>query len=395
MKGLEMFPHALAGPCASVPPYAWARGAENMGQALRTTLTPSPPTPLPRVQGRGEKSGRYQVVQAGHRELSIAVCLLACLPTMMVSAKESTSPWAEIQWQGQGIVYVPSEDFKQNRVEIRLSDSLSLALEVSGDSGLEVAPIDPNWSAEGWRVSRIGRLEELKGETVAGPLKVRQLLVLDPSKPGEIGLVLPPLRFRDRSSGDQWKTLQLQPIIVHVTTEVLQADLQELRDVAPPEEVPTDKQLIPWMTWIEIVLGSMILVAAAFLLRGYLRRPGENFPPDQWALRELERLDLPGLIDSGQEEKLATLVSDICRRYLDRRYQLGVSSLTTAEFMAGQRSDEPLSSEQQTLARDLLQRCDLAKFARKPISLTEAQQLLDMARTLIQQTSQGLSKPTT
>jgi hypothetical protein len=320
--------------------------------------------------------------------LVIAVWLLVCLPEAFVSAKESTGARAEIQRQGQGIFYVPSEDFKQNHVEIRLSDSLSLALEVSGDSGLEVAPIEPNWSAEGWKVSRIGKLEELKGETAAGPLKVRQLLVLDPSKPGEIGLVLPPLRFRDRSTGDQWKTIQWQPIIVHVTTEVLQADLQELRDVAPPEDVPSDKEPIPWMTWIGIVLGSMILVVAAFWLRGYLRRPEENIPPDQWALRELDRLDLPGLIHSGQEDKLATLVSDVCRRYLDRRYQLGVSSLTTAEFIASQRSDEPLSSEQQTLARDLLQRCDLAKFARKPISLTEAKQLLDMARTLIQQTSQ-------
>jgi hypothetical protein len=326
--------------------------------------------------------------------LVIAVWLLFCLPGGLISAKESTGAWAEIQRQGQGIAYVPSEDFEQNQVEIRLSDSLSLALEVSGDSALEVAPIDPTWSAEGWKVSRIGNLEELKGETVAGPLKVRQLLVLDPSKPGEIGLLLPSLRFRDRSTGDQWKTIQWQPIIVHVTTEVLQADLQELRDVAPPEDVPSDKEPIPWMTLIGIVLGIMILVAAAFCLRGYLRRPGENIPPDQWALRKLDRLDLPGLILSGQEEKLATLVSDVSRRYLDRRYQLGASSLTTVEFLASQRSDEPLSAEQRTLVRDLLERCDLAKFARKPISLTEAQQLLDMARTLILLTSQGSPKPT-
>jgi len=365
-----------------------------MGQALRSTLAPSPPTPLPRVQGRGEKRGRYRLGSIG-LGLVIAVWLLFCPPEAFVSAEESTGAWAEIQRQGQGIVYVPSEDLKENRVEIRLSDSLSLALEVSGDAGLEVGPIDPTWSAEGWKVWRIGKLEELKGETVAGPLKVRQLLVLDPSKPGEIGLLLPPLRFRDRSTGGQWKTLQWQPIIVHVTTEVLQADLQELRDVVPPEDVPSDKETIPWMMWIEIVLGGTILVAAAFWLRGYLRRPGENIPPDQWALRELDRVDLPGLMHSGQEEKLATLVSDVCRRYLDRRYQLGVTSLTTAEFMASQRSDEPLSAEQRTLVRDLLERCDLAKFARKPISLTEAQQLLDLARTLIQQTSLGPSKPTT
>src|SRR5260370_3161995 len=239
MKGLEMLPPALAGACA--------RGAERMGQALRSTVATSPPAPLPQVQGRGEKSGRYQVVQAGHRELSLAVCLLACLPTMMVSARESTGAWVEIQKQGQGIAYVPSEDFKQNRVEIRLSDSLSLALEVSGDSGLDVAPIDPNWSAEGWKVSRIGKLEELKGQTVAGPLKIRQLLVLDPPQPGDIGLVLPPLRFRDRSTGDQWKTPQWQPIIVHVTTEVLQADLQDLRDFSPPQHSPSAKQPIPSM----------------------------------------------------------------------------------------------------------------------------------------------------
>jgi hypothetical protein len=174
-----------------------------------------------------------------------------------------------------------------------------------------------------------------------------------------------------------------------VTTEVLQTDLQELRDVAPPEDVPSNHEPAPWIKGAGFILGGLAILAAGFWIKRYWRRPAVNLPPDQWALRELDRLDWPGLIGSGKVEKLATLVSEICRRYLDRRYQLNVSSLTTAEFLANQQRDLPLSPEQQTLVRDLLEKCDLAKFARKPMLREEGQQLLDGARALVKQTSQG------
>ncbi|MFL5241227.1 MAG: DUF4381 family protein [Gemmataceae bacterium] len=333
-------------------------------------------------------SGRYQAGNKRCFGIAGVIWTLLGLAGISVSGKEPTAEWTPIQKQGRGILYAPAENVKENHVEIRLSDSLSLAIDVLGDSDLEVSSLDTKWSPEGWNVLRIGNLEVRKEETAAG-LRIRQIVALDPLKSGEMGVVLPPLRFRDRSTDGQWNTVHWQPLIVQVATEVLQADLQELRDVAPPEDVPASHKPALWIPWAGFILGSLAVLAAAFWAKRYWRRRPENVSPDQWALRELDQIDLPGLMLTAQEEKVATLVSKICRRYLDNRYQLNMSSLTTAEFLANPQRDLPLSAEQQSLVCDLLQKCDLAKFARKPMSQEDCQQILDMAHTLIKQTSQS------
>ncbi len=89
-----------------------------------------------------------------------------------------------------------------------------------------------------------------------------------------------------------------------------------------------------------------------------------------------------------------TELSDVVRRYLELRFQLRAPRQTTAEFLESMRDAPQLTGEQQALLRDLLERCDLAKFARAAAPPEECQAAAAMARTFVQQTA-APAKPAT
>jgi hypothetical protein len=298
-----------------------------------------------------------------------------------------------IQQQGHASVSVVAENVKDGQIEIRLSDHLTLVLEMSGGPDLEAAPLDSGWTTQGWTVRRLSSPE--RNPSVNGKPDnsgFRVILELDPQRPGELPVTLPPLRYHERDQA--WQTINWQPIPVRVVTAVLQPSLDELRDVAPPEDVPSDNKSGNLFSWLALGTALLIALPAVYWLMRRLRPAPASIPPDQWALRELDRIDVPALLQSGQEDRLGTLISDILRHYLDLRFHLGASTRTTAEFLATQSSDSPLSINHQRIVCELLDHCDLYKFAKRPLSLVEGQGLLDQARWLIEQTSQTPLKPT-
>lgn len=323
-------------------------------------------------------------------------CLLCWLGALgQAQTKREDHLFISIQRQGRASVSVASENFKNGQVEIHLSDSLNLIVEVSGGPDLEVANLDSGCRFPGWTVRRLGIPESISSlhETQNKP-SIRVVLVLDPQKPGELPITLPPFRFREGSQASTWQTIQWQPIPVQVVTDVLQSSMDELRDVAPPEDLPGNHTTGNWVRQLALAAGIlMVLPAGYWLWRRWRGRPAP-LPPDQWALKELERIEASELLKSGQEDRLGTLLSDMVRHYLDLRFHLSASSRTTTEFLANQSSDGPLSMEQQRVIRELLDHCDLNKFARQTLSQAEIHILLDQTRWLIEQTSQAPIKPT-
>lgn len=326
-------------------------------------------------------------------------CLLHfCLLFALAGTDDSISPddrnLVVVQKQGGGAVYVPTEYVKDRQVEIRLSDSLTLVLEITGGPDLEVATLDSPLTFEGWNTRHVGNPEKRRiREGPAAETAVRIEMVLDPKRAGELKVALPALRLRQSGQEDAWQTITWQPITVQVVTSVLQTDLEELRDVAPPEDVPSGHEPMSRWLWIALPLGLLVFMAGGLWAKRLLRRPPKNLPPQEWALQELDQVDLPELLSAGQEERLGTIVSDVLRRYLDLRFQWGASSLTTPEFAAGQVSEKPLSIDQQKMIRQVLDQCDLHKFARQPLTAEEGQLLLDQARSLVQETSQPPLNP--
>jgi hypothetical protein len=208
-------------------------------------------------------------------------------------------------------------------------------------------------------------------------------------KPGDLTLPLTPLRFRE-DPDVPWQEVIWQPIAVRVTTEILNADLSELRDVSPPEQLPAKPSLMPLILWSAAALAFIGISATTWQV---LRRRSERpvlLPPDAWALQELDRLPLPD--EFAGPESYYTKLSDILRQYLKLRFELPALERTTEEFLAAMRQAPQLMPEQQDLLRDFLERCDLMKFARVTSTLQESQKLAETARRFVQQTTSPTGK---
>ncbi len=165
------------------------------------------------------------------------------------------------------------------------------------------------------------------------------------------------------------------------------AELKNLRDVYPPVQLPAPPaKTSPWV-WAATVVGGLVLVAALLFgsleFRRRLHRPGE-LSPREWALRELDRIAGMGVPANGDVEHYHTLLSDVIRQYVDRNWHTHAQKQTTAEFLENVRQSTVIAAEQQKQLQELLEACDLAKFARVEVAGEEWQRVVAEARTLVE-----------
>src|SRR5262249_43577900 len=108
--------------------------------------------------------------------------------------------------------------------------------------------------------------------------------------------------------------------------------------------------------------------------------------PQEWAVRELDRLEALQLPEQGEIERYHTLLSDVLRRFLELRFQLHAPRQTTAEFLQAAETAQQLTPARPGLLREVLQRRDLAKCARAAASADECRATLTLARSFIAET---------
>jgi hypothetical protein len=241
-------------------------------------------------------------------------------------------------------------------------------LTVSGAAPLTVEPIGA-WTFAGWRLRST---QPAVGDSALG---WRQTFRLSPERPGDVPLVVPRLRVQvvGRSSPLE---LALDPLIIRVTTELPRVDLDEAHPVTGPERLRPEEKARAW-PWIAIggVIGA--LVALALRLRRRAKSPPEP-APDEWARQQLGKLASL----NGQCPAMADELATILRVYLERQYHLSLEGQTTGELAVSLRRAGVVDEQLQNW-RDLLDRCDLAKFARAEFTPVESAEAIRRAQTLL------------
>jgi hypothetical protein len=263
-----------------------------------------------------------------------------------------------------------------------------LVVPLSGRLLMTVTVDGPPLPSDPYQPVRLSREWEVKPQPpVTEPFdqdrkRWQQTFVLEPrGKVGSLTLQLEPLPLA--GTAVKWT-----PIPVEVTTEVAQADLKETRDVRPPEELPPPPPP-SWPLWTAAGVGSVFLAALAFGVWEVRRRWRPKVPPvlaHEWAIRELDRIDALGLPAAGEVNRYHTLLSEVLRRYLEMRFQLPASRRTTAEFLQTIQGANVLSEDQAALLRDILERCDLAKFAPVAFSPPGCHVTSQLCRQFVEQT---------
>jgi hypothetical protein len=172
----------------------------------------------------------------------------------------------------------------------------------------------------------------------------------------------------------------------------LVADVNDLHDITDIEPAAPAAPGFPWSARVVTRLGIGVLLLAAVGALGwtYLRR-GNRRPrpprPDEWALRELERLEGQGLPAAGAFERYHTMLSDLLRHYLELRFGFPAPEQTTAEILQRLPQTGQLPENQAKVLREVLERCDLAKFAGIGGTKEDCLTLADRIRQFIRATA--------
>ena len=192
---------------------------------------------------------------------------------------------------------------------------------------------------------------------------------------------IPPIAFSENS--------KTEGLLLNVQTIILAEDA-ELKDIKQPIEEPIGwSDIWPWL------LGFLILSLIIFIVKKYIFnknkpsiiiKPKVIIPADISALKELNALEKAKIWQEGNVKEYHSQLSEIIRRYTENRFQFIALELTTDEIL--QELKSILSDDQLNNLSTLLQRADLAKFAKsKPID-TENMESMVLAKGFVNATKQ-------
>lgn len=150
----------------------------------------------------------------------------------------------------------------------------------------------------------------------------------------------------------------------------------------------------PWWWLLAVFLSSVL----AFLLWRKRKRalagppPPPPVPADVLAMEKLQKLSQTDWLTTGKIKKYYSAVSDILREYLEKGFAMSALERTTGELMRDLRKKLTISTERQVELRELLEICDLVKFAKFRPAATEAATAHAAAVKFVEQTRGTLQR---
>ena len=192
---------------------------------------------------------------------------------------------------------------------------------------------------------------------------------------------IPPIAFSANS--------KTQGLLLNVQTIILEEGA-ELKDIKQPMEAPIGwSDIWPWL------LGIVLLILIAYILKKYvftkkealkIEKPKVIIPADITALQQLTKLDEAQLWQAGNVKKYHSEISEIIRRYTENRFNFIALELATEEIISELKSK--VNNEQLASITIILQRADLAKFAKSKPEETENKESMQLAKHFVAQTKQ-------
>ncbi len=191
---------------------------------------------------------------------------------------------------------------------------------------------------------------------------------------------IPPIAFS--------ATSKTQGLLLNVQTIILEEGA-ELADIKQPMQAPIGwSDIWPWLA------GILILALIIYLLIKYvfnkkeevkIKKPKMIIPADIIALKELEKLEKAKIWQSGEVKLYYVNISEIMRRYISERYKFIALELPTDEILQNLR-DRNLKKEDLSTLTTILQRADLAKYAKSKPTDKENEDSLEFGQDFVNNT---------
>ncbi|MEE4243396.1 MAG: DUF4381 family protein [Desulfopila sp.] len=166
---------------------------------------------------------------------------------------------------------------------------------------------------------------------------------------------------------------------------------EDILDIYGPLPLP---EPFNWPLYLAAVIGAVILAGLLFF---YLKNRKKKEPP-RIALHQAALADLQTAryyLETEQSLLYAERVSEILRHYIEQRFAIHSTRQTTVEFLQsihkenrdnGESSTTPALLPHRDSLRLCLEQCDLAKYAHKPASIRQMEEIEVSIRNFIEKT---------
>lgn len=272
---------------------------------------------------------------------------------------------------------------------IRIGEQITYRIEVnSNPEDLVVFP-------EGETFSPLEMVESLQPDTIRnnGNYKLLKEYFLTQFDSGKYVIPSQEVLIQNRTYRTDSFAVEVKDVIVDTTK-------QNLYPLKPSVTVSPGFSIPDWLWWL---LAILAVAGAAVYLIVRKRKSDDKvreLPPYEEAMVQLKQLDNSGLLENREIREYYSQLSFAVRKYLDRKiYDHGLER-TTGElilYLQAQRESGKLNLNEETIRNfeKILNRADLAKFARsKPDIITakddrsKTQLIIDDLRAAVPQPTQ-------
>lgn len=190
-----------------------------------------------------------------------------------------------------------------------------------------------------------------------------------------------PIKFAEKQ--------ETKEVVINVQTIEITEDAK-LKDIKKPINEP-----IGWSDIWPFTLGFLIIVLIVYLLKRYVfktkqkeikTKPKIIIPPSIIALKKLEKLEKAKIWQQGNIQEYYTQLSEIIRRYCEDKFKFIALELTTNEIL--EELNSILNNTQINNLKSLLERADLAKFAKSKPMNTENIESMVLAKEFVKSTKE-------
>ena len=340
---------------------------------------------------RGQQSASAWVLRVSAAAVP-AACVstrVSCVPAGAVRAAAALLLALALGAPAPAQPRAPAVSATLEPAQIAVGDRARLIIRVEHDASASVTWPDPE---------RLGPFEVLErrvdGPRVEGDRAVsRAELVLTAFELGD--LAVPVVGIEVAGADGDAVMLETEPVPVTVASVGLDEG-GDIRAIKGPLDVPLNVlTLLPWL------VGTLLLAGIGYWLwrrsRGRtpdsIPAPAEPpRPAHEIAYEALRSLEAERLPEKGEIKTFHIRASDIVRAYVEGRFGVDALEMTTREVLDGLRAHDV---EEAILGdfRQLLERCDLVKFAKDRPAPERCREVIPSGRSLVDRTRVVVAAP--
>ncbi len=197
-------------------------------------------------------------------------------------------------------------------------------------------------------------------------------------------------------------TITTDSATLYVTYPIVDME-KGIFDIKAPADLPFQfSEWLPYFKIIGIILLILAIIAAILWYYFFIYKkkkqkdiePKDLRPADIKALEALAELKQKQLWQDGRIKMYYSELTDIIRSYLDERFNMHTMESTSSEILSAI-NNQPVNSEDTGLLRYILERADMAKFAKGQPLPDENNKSWNDAVQFIQRTTLEIIEETT